>query len=136
MSAEHAAQVRGESAAAKLLAATQHLRDSGAIAKEKIANQMNVTWNTKYGSRRVRHDPPTLKEAIAAAQDLSDKLQDQIEIAAGFMDLPVEDVRAEVMKSAVPRNAARIVTSSGREGSSRTVIVERKSRRLVKHSEI
>jgi hypothetical protein len=93
---------------------------------------MSVTWNTKYGSRRVRHDPPTLKEAIAAAQDLSDKLQDQIEIAAGFMDLPVEDVRAEVMKSAVPRKAARIVTSSGREGGSRTVIVERKSRRLVK----
>jgi hypothetical protein len=97
---------------------------------------MSVTWNTKYGSRRVRHDPPTLKEAIAAAQDLSDKLQDQIEIAAGFMDLPVEDVRAEVMKSATPRKAARIVTSSGREGSSRTVIVERKSRRMVKHNEI
>lgn len=93
---------------------------------------MTVTWNTKYGSRRVRHDPPTLKEAIAAAQDLSDKLQDQIEIAAGFMDLPVEDVRSEVMKAAVPRSAARIVTSSGREGGSRTVIVERKSRRLVK----
>ncbi len=97
---------------------------------------MTVTWNTKYGSRKVRHDPPTLKEAIAAAQDLSDKLQDQIEIAAGFMDLPVEDVRAEVMKSALPRSAARIVTSSGREGGSRTVIVERKSRRIIKQNAI
>jgi hypothetical protein len=126
----------GESVAAKLLAATQHLRNSAAILKGKTANQMSVTWNTKYGSRRVRHDPPTLKEAIAAAQDLSDKLQDQIEIAAGFMDLPVEDVRAEVMKTVVPRNAARIVTSSGREGGSRTVIVERKSRRIVRHNEM
>ncbi|MGO9008096.1 MAG: hypothetical protein ACLQIQ_12205 [Beijerinckiaceae bacterium] len=97
---------------------------------------MTVTWSTKYGTRRVRHDPPTLKEAIAAAQDLSDKLQDQIEIAAGFMDLPVEDVRSEVLKAAPPRHAARIVTSAGREGGNRTVIVERKSRRVVKHNEI
>ena len=29
---------------------------------------MSVVWNTKYGTRRVRHDPPTLKEAILAAQ--------------------------------------------------------------------
>ena len=97
---------------------------------------MTTTWNTKYGTRRVRHDPPTLKEAVAAAQDLSDKLQDQIEIAAGLMDLPVEEVRAEVLKSAPPRQSARIVTSNGREGASRTVIVERKSRRIIKHNEI
>jgi hypothetical protein len=116
----------------KSLAALQHLSHNGLIARTKNSSQMTVTWNTKYGSRRVRHDPPTLKEAIAAAQDLSDKLQDQIEIAAGFMDLPVEDVRSEVMKAALPRSTARIVTSSCREGGSRTVIVERKSRRLVK----
>ncbi len=93
---------------------------------------MTATWNTKYGSRRVRHDPPTLKEAIAAAQGLSDELQEQIEIAAGFMDLPVEDVRAEVMKAAPERKASRITLSTGREKTSRTVIVERKpTRRLV-----
>jgi hypothetical protein len=97
---------------------------------------MTVTWNTKYGSRRVRHDPPTLKEAIAAAQGLSDKLQDQIEIAAGFMDLPVEDVRAEVLKTAPPRSAELIVTAVGRVGVSRTVVVERKSRRLKRPNEI
>lgn len=98
---------------------------------------MTVTWNTKYGTRRVRHDPPTLKEAIAAAQDLSDKVQDQIEIAAGFMDLPVEEVRAEVLKSGSPRQTARIVAPAGREGASRTVIVERKSRRsIVKHNAV
>ena len=28
---------------------------------------MSADWNTKYGSRRVRHDPPTLDEAIFAA---------------------------------------------------------------------
>lgn len=89
---------------------------------------MTESWETKYGSRRVRHDPPTLEEAIVAAQGLSDQISEQIEIAAGFMDLPVEVVRAEVLKAVSPRNAARVVTA-GREGAGRTVIVERRTRR-------
>jgi hypothetical protein len=92
---------------------------------------MSTTWNTKFGSRRVRHDPPTLKEAIAAAQDLTDKLQEQIEIAAGLMDLPVDEVRAEVMKAAPDKKAAKIITAVGRERTGRTVIVERKVSRRV-----
>jgi hypothetical protein len=92
---------------------------------------MSVIWHTKYGSRRVRHDPPTLEEAIQAAQGLTDQVQQQAEIAAGLMDLPVETVRAEIMKKAPLRKAAKIVTANGREGTLRTIIVERKpSRRL------
>jgi hypothetical protein len=113
----------------------QQIGDNQTLSGVKAAT-MTVTWNTKYGLRRVRHDPPTLKEAIAAAQDLSDKVQDQIEIAAGFMAMPVEEVRAEVLKSALPRKAGRIVTSNGREGGGRTVIVERKSRRMMKSGEV
>lgn len=101
-----------------------------------MMNGMSTTWNTKYGPRRVRHDPPTLKEAIIAAQGLTDQLQEQIEIAAGLMDLPIETVRAEVMKAAPPRNAARIVAPPNREGTTRSVIVERKvSRRTTRSSE-
>jgi hypothetical protein len=84
------------------------------------------SWNTKYGPRRVRFDPPTLKEAILAAQGLTDELGQQAEIAASLMDLPLEKVRAELLKMAPARNSGQIVTSSGREGSARTVIVERK----------
>jgi hypothetical protein len=92
---------------------------------------MSTVWKTKYGTRRVRYDPPTLKEAIAAARGLTDELQQQAEIAAALMDLPIEDVRAELLKHAPPRNSTQIVTASGREGTARTVIVERKtSRRL------
>lgn len=90
---------------------------------------MSTTWNTKYGPRRVRYDPPTLQEAIIAAKGLSDQLRDQIEIAASLMDLPVEDVRGEVMKTAAPRAAARIVAPAGREGAKRSVIVERRASR-------
>jgi hypothetical protein len=96
----------------------------------KETRLMADSWDTKYGSRRVRRDPPTLEEAIAAAQGLSDQVNEQIEIAAGFMDLPVEVVRAEVLKSASPRRPARLVTATGREGTGRTVIVERKTRRV------
>ncbi|HUI20231.1 MAG TPA: hypothetical protein VLZ74_04230 [Methylocella sp.] len=90
---------------------------------------MSTSWNTKYGSRRVRFDPPTLKEAIIAARGLTDELQQQAEIAAALMDVPVEEVRAELLKSAPARNSTQIVTSTGREGAARTVIVERKPSR-------
>ena len=55
---------------------------------------MSTTWNTKYGPRKVRHDPPTLEEAIFAARGLTDDLQQQAEIAAGLMELPLETVQA------------------------------------------
>jgi hypothetical protein len=90
---------------------------------------MSGVWQTKYGLRRVRYDPPTLEEAIQAAQGLTDQIQQQAEIAAGLMDLPVELVRAEILKKAPSRKAAKIVTSNGREGTTRTVIVERKPSR-------
>ncbi len=97
---------------------------------------MSNTWNTKYGTRRVRHDPPTLKEAIVAAQGLTDQLQEQIEIAAALMDLPVETVRAEFQKETPNRIAGRIVTPMTREAGARTVIVERKiARRVVRPSQ-
>jgi hypothetical protein len=90
---------------------------------------MSEVWNTKYGSRRVRFDPPTLKEAIFAARGLTDELQQQAEIAAALMNLPVEEVRAEVLKMAPPRSSAQILTN-GRQGTARTVIVERKRSRV------
>jgi len=48
---------------------------------------MSEVWKTKYGFRRVRRDPPTLAEAIAAARGLTGDVQQQVEIAASLMDL-------------------------------------------------
>jgi len=90
---------------------------------------MRTVWNTRYGTRRVRHDPPTLREAIIAAQGLTPDLEQQADIAAALLDAPIEDVRAELSKMLPPRNSTQITTSTGRE--TRTVLVERKpSRRL------
>ena len=61
------------------------------------------TWKTKYGSRRVRHDPPTLEEAIIAAQGLTDSVSAQVEIAAfsptSYYSREYETLAAESMGS-------------------------------------
>jgi len=92
---------------------------------------MSEVWKTKYGPRRVRRDPPTLAEAIAAARGLTDDVQQQIEIAASLMDLPSDQVRPEVLKAASPRKDVNTVAFVGRSGAPRTVVVERvPSRRI------
>ena len=60
---------------------------------------MSEDWNTKYGTRRVRRDPPTLEEAIFAAVGITDDQEAQAEIASALMGLPYEQVLAEVKKT-------------------------------------
>jgi hypothetical protein len=86
---------------------------------------MSEVWKTKYGPRRVRRDPPTVSEAVAAARGLTDDVQEQIEIAASLMDLPPEQVKPEVLKAATARKDASTVAFVGRAGAPRTVVVER-----------
>ena len=60
---------------------------------------MSEDWNTKYGTRRVRRDPPTLDEAIFAAIGITDDQEAQAEIMASLMGLPIEAVQAEIEES-------------------------------------
>ena len=92
---------------------------------------MSATWNTKYGPRRVRHDPPDLAEAIAAAQGLTDDVAGQIEIAAQLMGVAGADVRAEMLKLMPDRRVTRLVSTPSRDKSVRTVVVEKKTSRRV-----
>jgi hypothetical protein len=87
---------------------------------------MSEDWNTKYGTRRVRRDPPTLEEAIFAAVGITDDPQQQAEFAASLMGMPYEEVLAEVKKTgrAVARSATRII--AGEQGAQRAIVVERK----------
>jgi len=96
--------------------------------EKKQSRAMGDAWNTKYGPRRVRRDPPTLQEAIFAAKGLTDSLQAQAEIAASLMGLPVESVRAEVLKTAHDRTASTRVIAGDR-GTRRAVVVERRTTR-------
>ena len=90
---------------------------------------MTTGWNTKYGSRRVRHDPPVLAEAIAAAEGLTDDPEGQAEIAAQLMDMPIEEVRAEIARMAQEARKTRTLTiaSPRRGGMTKAVVVERRS---------
>jgi hypothetical protein len=87
---------------------------------------MSEDWNTKYGPRRVRRDPPTLEEAIFAATGITEDQEAQAEIAAALMGLPIEIVAAEVKKLA--RTSARSTTRviAGEQGAQRSVVVERR----------
>jgi hypothetical protein len=93
---------------------------------------MNEVWNTKYGKRRVRHEPPTLEEAVFAAQGMTDDLEGQIEIACSLIDASRDEVKAALTKKAPLRlNTSRIASTSS-NGQTRAVIVERRPvRRLV-----
>ena len=86
---------------------------------------MSEVWKTKYGPRRVRRDPPTVAEAVAAARGLTDDVQEQIEIAASLMDLPPDQVKPEVLKATTARKDANTVAFVGRAGAPRPVVVER-----------
>ena len=87
---------------------------------------MGEDWNTKYGSRRVRRDPPTLDEAIFAAIGITDDQNEQAEIAASLMGVPVESVQAEVKKAGrlSARSSTRVI--AGEQGAQRSVVVERR----------
>ena len=96
------------------------------ITREDKGSAMSQDWNTKYGPRRVRRDPPTLEEAIFAAVGITDDQSEQAEIAAALMGMPIEAVTAEVKKAgrAQARSITRVI--AGEQGAQRSVVVERR----------
>ncbi len=91
---------------------------------------MSEVWKTKYGPRRVRHDPPDVAEAIAAAAGLTDDLDHQAELAAELIGMPVTDVKVE-MKKLASRRKPITLTSTDRKGLARAVVVERRPSRVL-----
>jgi hypothetical protein len=89
---------------------------------------MSEIWETKDGRRRVRRDPPTVEEAVVAAQGLTDDLKEQIEIVASLMEVSVDEARGVVLRMG-PRKEVNHVTITGRTGGQRAVVVERRTPR-------
>ena len=95
---------------------------------------MPAEWKTKQGLRRVRVEPPTLEEAIFAAQGITDDPQHQAEFASDLTGLPVEGVLATIQKEArKPARTGRVVAVPS-SGSQRAVVVERKPSRAVRRA--
>ena len=91
---------------------------------------MNDVWETKDGRRRVRRDPPTIEEAVVAAQGLTDDLKEQMEIVASLMEITPEEARGVVLRMGQRKEVNR-VTFTGRIGVPRAVVVERRAPRTV-----
>ena len=77
---------------------------------------------------RVRYEPPTVEEAMAAAQDMTSDHDQQLEIAASLLGMSVDAVRAERPATPETNQVTQIRTRSA--GVERTVVVERKVRRV------
>lgn len=90
---------------------------------------MSKVWKTKFGLRRVRHDAPTLEEAIFAARGLTGNLTEQAEIAAALMGLRTEDVMPEVLKFSARNKALTVVGLRRKDAAPRAVVVERRTSR-------
>jgi hypothetical protein len=88
---------------------------------------MSTTFKTKWGMRRVRKEPPTLDEALIAAEAMAEDADSRAEIASQLMGVPVEEVRAALSRQqAQTRGRATLVA-----GRSRAVVVEYKRPRTI-----
>ncbi len=81
----------------------------------------------------LRIEPPTLEEAIYAAQGLTDDIDGQVEIAVGLMGMPEAEVRTAILKAAVtkPRILARPPAQARFATSRQPVVVERRAPRVL-----
>jgi hypothetical protein len=89
-------------------------------------------WQTKYGARRVKEALPDVEEALFAAKGLSDDFNEQIELAAQLLGVPLDVVRTEAMKSKhtttlqVRSPVGERGGLSRTAGATRSVVVERR----------
>jgi hypothetical protein len=92
-------------------------------------------WDTKDGRRRVRRDPPTIEEAVLAAQGLTDETSEQTEIVASLMQISADEARGAVLRMGQRKDvdritiAARPLRSGPNAAVSRAVVVERRTAR-------
>ena len=80
------------------------------------------------GPLRVRHEPPTLDEALAAAQGLAADPEQQVAIVAGLMGAPEDQVRSYVLSAVPKRTLPRPVRDGAAPTRSPPVVVVRRRR--------
>jgi hypothetical protein len=95
---------------------------------------VSEVWDTKDGRRRVRRDPPTVEDAVMAAQGLTDEPSEQVEIVVSLMQISAEEARGAVLRMAQRKDVNRIVvaarsTRPGQANGARAVVVERRAPR-------
>ena len=89
---------------------------------------MPAKRSASTSTRRTRVEPPTLDEAIYAAQGLSDDPAEQTRIAAALTGIPEADVKARVLQSVRPERSSVVSRPAGRP----PVVVERRGSRIIR----
>jgi hypothetical protein len=88
---------------------------------------MSTTWKTKWGARRVRREPPTIDEALIAAEAMAHDAESRAEIASQLMGMPIDEVRTLLQRQqSQTRGRSTLVN-----GRSRAVVVEYKRPRTI-----
>ena len=80
---------------------------------------MSDIWDTKDGRRRVRRDPPTVEEAVQAAQGLTEELSEQIEIVASLMEVSSDEARGAVLRMGQRKDVNRFTIAGRRRLAAR-----------------
>jgi hypothetical protein len=91
-------------------------------------------WDTKDGRRRVRRDPPTIDDAVLAAQGLTEEVGEQAEIVASLMQVSPEEAKGAVLRMGQRKDVDRITITArparpGQINAARAVVVERRTPR-------
>jgi hypothetical protein len=86
---------------------------------------MRPTKKLDPAKLRTRYDPPTIEEAVFAAEGLTGDPDQQVMIAAGLIGLPEDDIRSAVLEARMPAGARRVRAA----GVERSVVVQRKAAR-------
>jgi hypothetical protein len=95
---------------------------------------VSEVWDTKDGPRRVRRDPPTVEDAVSAAQGLTDEPSEQVEIVASLMEISAEEARGAVLRMGHRKEVNHITVAArparpGQLSAPRAVVVERRAPR-------
>ena len=80
------------------------------------------------GPPRVRHEPPTIDEAVSAAQDLAHDVEQRVVIAAGLMGLPEDEVRPYVLSAPPKQTFSRMSRHAPQPAPVPQVVVVRRRR--------
>jgi hypothetical protein len=109
--------------ACKKTAETMSANEAGALEADVPAGRAPQAAK-KRPSLKVRHEPPTLEDAIYAAQGLTQDIEQQIEFAADLMDMPVAELRPLLLKAAAKPSTSNRVFVPARSGMQRAVVIE------------
>jgi len=93
-------------------------KGSGAVGATVIRGKgamSTTTWKTKWGARRVRREPPTIDEALIAAEAMAPDPEARAEIAAQLMGMPIDEVRVLIQRQqAQTRGRSTLVNGRSR----------------------